>query len=390
MRATVAIPDAASFDPPEPMIAGLSARDALAEEAQRIAGVGTWHYDYTSDVVSWSKELYRIFGVSQDRFHPTFESFLQCVHPDDREAMLAADRSASSGKPMSFEHRIVRPDGEVRHVHEQAQIVIRNELGGHQILVGTTQDITERKKAEETVAAQEAKMREMRAKMHFLARQGAMATMAATLAHEINQPLLAISNYATGLRRTVEGLGTDSPISMGLAQIESNALRAGEIIRRLRSTAERRALKTEPIDLDRLVGEAVEFSTFGCEGVTFKFEGQAAGIVLADHIQIAQVLTNFIMNACEAMEQSEPKIITISMVEDAQRVTVCVSDTGPGVPPDVRLFEAIASGKEHGMGIGLSICRTIIESYGGRIWAEQPAQGARFCFSLPRADAGAP
>jgi two-component system sensor kinase FixL len=305
--------------------------------------------------------------------------------------MLAADRNSSViGKPMSFEHRIVRPDGEVRYVHEQAQIVIRDELGGHPMLIGTTQDITERKKAEEIVAAQDAKVKEMQAKMHFFARQNAMVDMAGILAHEINQPLLAISNYATGLRRVVDERDTENAISTGLAEIENSALRAGEIIRRLRDMAQHRELKKERIDLAELVRGVAEYSTSGCEAVSFEFDGQAAQPVLADQVQIAQVLTNLIKNACEAMEQSDPKTLSISTVEGANQVTVCVSDTGPGIPRDLHLFEAVASSKVHGMGIGLSICRTIIESNEGRIWAEPSAQGARVCFSLPRADADVP
>ena len=237
MRATVTIPDPASFDAPEPAIGRLSAHNASAEEAQSVAGVGVWHYDYASDVVSWSHELYGIFGVSPDTFQPTFESFLEFVHPDDREAMLAADRESTvNGKPMNFEHRIVRPDGVVRYVHERAQIVIRDELGGRPVLIGTTQDITERKEAEKAASAQDAKMEKMQARRHGVAREDAI-TMAETLADEINEPLSAITNYAAGMRRIIDQLDADNIIATGMAQIESNALRAGEIVRRMRETA---------------------------------------------------------------------------------------------------------------------------------------------------------
>jgi two-component system sensor kinase FixL len=217
-----------------------------------------------------------------------------------------------------------------------------------------------------------------------------MVAMATTLAHEINQPLAAISNYATALRHMVEGLDPDDPVSRGVAEIESNAQRAGEIIRRIRGMAERREAMKERIDFDALARGAAEFSTFTRGGASFDFDCRATGVVLADRIQIGQVLTNLIRNACEAMECSEPRNVTIATHEDANQVTVCVSDTGPGLPPDLDLFAPIVSGKEHGMGIGLSICRTIIESNGGRIWAEPSTKGARICFSLPRADGSTP
>jgi PAS domain S-box-containing protein len=188
------------------VIARLNERHLVSEEAQRIASVGIWRYDYVTERVTWSDEMYRIFGLSSESFQPTFENFLACVHPDDREAMVAADRESGTGKPMNFEHRIVRPDGEVRFVHEQAQVVVHDELGGHPLLLGTTQDITERKRAEETVAAQRAKLRDLQARMNGFARQQGLGTMAQNLAHEINQPLTAISNYAFSLRR----LGPDS------------------------------------------------------------------------------------------------------------------------------------------------------------------------------------
>jgi PAS domain S-box-containing protein len=148
MRTVVAVPDAASFGTSKPTITRLGQGDAVAKKLQSIAGVGIWRYDYALDLVTWSNEEFRIFGVSPDTFQPTFANFLTLVHPDDREAMLAANKDAGLGNPMDFEHRIVRPDGEMRYVREQAQIVIRDELGGHPILIGTTQDITARKGAE--------------------------------------------------------------------------------------------------------------------------------------------------------------------------------------------------------------------------------------------------
>jgi PAS domain S-box-containing protein len=150
----VAVPDFEGGDAQNPTIPNLTLRSPAAEDAQHIAGVGIWQYDYATDLVSWSEEEFRIFGVSPDTFQPTFENFLNLVHPDDRDAMVAADNQATSGKPMNFEHRIVRPDGEVRHVHERAQIVIRDGLGGRPILIGTTQDITARKTAEMKASAQ--------------------------------------------------------------------------------------------------------------------------------------------------------------------------------------------------------------------------------------------
>jgi PAS domain S-box-containing protein len=152
MRYPVAVPDLDAFGGHGPTLTKSAPRNSAAGEVQPIA-VGIWQYDYALDLVSWSEEEFRIFGVSPDTFQPTFANFLELVHPDDRDSMLAADNKAALGKPMNFKHRIVRPDGEVRYVHEQAQIVIRDEQGGHPILIGTTLDITARTRAEMSASA---------------------------------------------------------------------------------------------------------------------------------------------------------------------------------------------------------------------------------------------
>ena len=152
-RYPAAIPDLDSIAAHNPTVTNMRAPDP-AGQAQAVAGVGIWQYDYALDLVTWSEEEFRIFGVCPDTFRPTFANFLALVHPDDRDAMQAADNEAASGKPMNFEHRIVRPDGEVRHVHQQAQIVIRDERTGRAILIGTTQDVTARMGAERRGAAE--------------------------------------------------------------------------------------------------------------------------------------------------------------------------------------------------------------------------------------------
>jgi two-component system sensor kinase FixL len=229
-------------------------------------------------------------------------------------------------------------------------------------------------------------MKEMQSELNFLSRQSAMSTMAAVLAHEINQPLTAITNYASGLRRIAGAEDPASPISQGLAEIETSALRAGDIIRRMRAIAQRGEVKKEQIDFDGLARSAVRFAGIVCEGTSIAFDCRAKGLVLADRIQIEQVLVNLVKNACEAMEGADEKLATISTADGADCVTICISDTGPGIAPDPHLFEAAVSGKAYGMGIGLSICRTIVEAHHGRIWVERPSRGARFCFSLPKAD----
>jgi PAS domain S-box-containing protein len=366
------------------IIAKLGEQHTSRVDAQSIGGVGTWHYNYISGSITWSEEEYRIFGVTPDTFKPTFESFLAFVHPDDRGGLIAADEASWRGEPMDFRHRIVRPDGEVRYVHQQAQAIIRDESTDQPTLVGTTQDITERQKAEETVLAQAAEMRELHATLQSPSRSAGIGPVAATLAHEISQPLTAISSYATALRKMADIRDAPSEISEGLAAIVANTMRAGEIIRRMRTIAQEGRVKKEQVDLHRILRDSCRAVGSAHEDAEFDYDHRGTGVVMADRVQIEQVAINLIKNACEAVEEADTQKVTISTSEDEEFVTICILDTGAGVSAEVDLFEATSSSKADGMGIGLFICRTIVEAHGGRIWSEPITPGACFCFTLPK------
>lgn len=369
------------------MEAEIARLDAMDDEAGRITGVGIWQYHPVSGKVVWSAEIYRIYGLSPGEFGPSLEGFLAHVHPDDREKVVAADRlSRTRGDPASYEHRIVRSDGEVRYVYQRSQMVLRTE-GGEPVLIGTTQDITERRQAEKEVAAQAATLKAMESELNFLSRQSAMGAVAAAMAHEINQPLTAISNYSAALRRLARRLGDDDPIASGLAELEASALRAGEIVRNMRAMAQRGQVTQERLRIGDLITTAIANVGLACDPVAIELDLRSDRPVRADRIQIEQVLVNLIRNACEAMEAAPEKVIIIATHDEGECVVTSVADIGPGVPPGLQLFESSASNKPSGMGIGLSICRALIEANHGRIWTEHPARGACFRFSLPAASA---
>jgi two-component system sensor kinase FixL len=217
--------------------------------------------------------------------------------------------------------------------------------------------------------------------------------MGATLAHELNQPLTAITNYLRAARRMADasGLSGSERLAEAMDKAVAQAQRAGDIIKRLRQFVEKRETERDDQDVNRVVEEASQLALVGAtsSGVTVRIElSPEPAVAQIDKIQIQQVVVNLVRNAIEAMAQSREKILTVATRRDGNVVAVTVSDTGPGVSPDVidRLFRPFVTTKEKGMGIGLSICRQIIEAHAGRIGVETPETGGtRFLFTLPLA-----
>jgi two-component system sensor kinase FixL len=249
---------------------------------------------------------------------------------------------------------------------------------------GFVRDLTERQKSE-------ARIQEMQSELVHISRLTAMGEMASTLAHELNQPLSAIANYLKGSERLL-GSGGDERTSMmrdALQKATEQALRAGQIIRRLRDFVSRGESEQSVEALSPLVEEASALALVGAKEkgvrVRYRFDPSVA-MVLADKVQIQQVLLNLIRNAIDAMEGGERRELLISTTaQDDHMVAVSVADTGPGIAPHIaaQLFQPFVTSKRAGMGVGLSISRTIIEAHGGQIRAEQnPGGGTIFRFTL--------
>jgi two-component system sensor kinase FixL len=249
-------------------------------------------------------------------------------------------------------------------------------------------DLTERRTAQ-------AEMQRMQSELIHVSRLSAMGAMASTLAHELNQPLTAVSGYIRGSRRLLDASPDETlaPVKEALEAAEAGALRAGQIVRRLRELVARGNVTVRSEDLSRLIEEASElaFVDEHLHGVTHRIEiDPDASWVECDRIQVQQVVINLVRNAVQAMvDQPTGEILITSRRAGHWLVEIAVTDTGPGIPPERMelLFTPFNSSKEDGLGIGLSICRTIVEAHGGRIWAENmPGGGAVFRFTLPRAD----
>jgi two-component system sensor kinase FixL len=310
------------------------------------------------------------------------------------------DLDIAARKPQQFDEvRMRRADGEIRDFHGVRRFFYSEE-GAHERTIGIYRDVTEERRTQAELALRGDHLSQLRAELAHVSRLSAMGEMAAALAHELNQPLTAIGNSVGALKMMLSDGGralddtARARIVRAANHAEGQAVRAGEIVRRLRDFIARGEADARIEQLDQLIIDAVALAAPNAkaDGTEVRLEfSPKAGRVLADRIQIQQILVNLVRNAGEAMRDlAGPHILTISTAANNGMVEVSVRDNGPGVAPDLgaRLFSPFQSTKNDGMGVGLSICRRIVEAHGGQMWLEPPqgdGAGADFRFTIPLA-----
>ena len=262
------------------------------------------------------------------------------------------------------------------------------EVDGQRIFTGFMRDLTENQKSE-------LRLHDLQAELAHVGRVSEVGTLASALAHELNQPLAAVTNYCEGARELLSGpLGEEvaTEVCAALDEAIGQALRAGQIVRRLRDFITYGHTERKVEYLPRVITEANALALVGSREYDIEVDVKldaGAPKVLIDRIQIQQVLLNLIRNAIDAMIESEMRTLTISThAQPDGMVRVTVADTGKGMPEEIaaQLFQPFVTSKQRGMGIGLSICRTIVEAHGGRIWCEhRDAGGTIFHFTIPEA-----
>jgi two-component system sensor kinase FixL len=263
------------------------------------------------------------------------------------------------------------------------------EVGDHRLFTGFVHDLTKRVEAE-------AQLRRVESELAHASRLSAVGTLASALAHELNQPLTAVANYVAAGR---DMMGSNAPdpamVREALDEAASEAVRAGQIVRRLRDFVVKGDGELQNLSLAQLIDDAIALGLVGAREKEVECLidiDRGVGDVLADRVQIQQVMVNLMRNAIEAMEKSPVKQLLIrARPIDEGRVEISMGDTGPGISPKVKenLFRPFTSNKVQGMGLGLSICRTIIEAHGGRLSVEsEPETGTTFAFTLMCAERG--
>jgi PAS domain S-box-containing protein len=358
------------------------ARLQLALDAGRM---GVWERNLRTGQLTWSPATERLFGLEPGSFEGSYEAFLARIHPDERAELQALhEHGRREGAVQENEFRVIWPDGTVKWIATRGKYVL-DEQGQPLRASGVVMDIDDRKRAQETARRQQSDM------AHLL-RVNIMAEMASGLAHEINQPLTAISNFAGAALQLEKGdkLSGEKAREI-LGDIHQQAHRAGEVVRRLRSFIKKRPAEVTSADLNTAVSEALALMSpeLTRAKVRLKFTpATELPPINVDPVQIQQVVVNLVQNAVDAMEHLPTDARSLAVAVDRRngQVVTRVTDSGKGIPPDdaPKVFERFYSTKPAGLGMGLNISRSIVESHGGSLDAfNNPAGGATFEFVLP-------
>ncbi len=304
---------------------------------------------------------------------------------------LPVQRAARGETISDAEMEVVFDDGSSRWLLGNA-VPLLDDNGRPRGAVSAFVDVTERKCADAALRASQARLETLQSELLHVSRLTDMGQMAAALAHEINQPLASAANYLGACRLLLEkspaNVHQTDEVRQRLALASDQVVRAGEIIRRTRNFLAKGETERRLESAREVLEEACALALVGVprRGITVRTEMSTAAQILVDRVQVQQVLVNLVRNAVDAMRDTPRKELTIQISEKEDMVQICVSDTGEGLSGEVagQLFEPFASTKAEGMGIGLSVCRKIVEDHGGKISARpRPGGGATFCFTLP-------
>jgi C4-dicarboxylate-specific signal transduction histidine kinase len=362
----------------------LQRSQAYSAEAQGLSQTGSFAWDVATRDYFWSDQTYQILGFDRS-VKPSISLVVQRTHPEDRFIMeRELNRSAQSAPNHDFEVRLLMPDGQIKHIHLLAHRITYQ--SGNEEIVGAVMDTTEARKSQETLqAAQSA--------LAHASRVATLGEISASIAHEVNQPLAAIVANGQACLRFLNRETPDLNDVRGAVEwIVKDGNRAGEVIRRVRGLLKKADTEKVPLDVNELIEEVAALlrHELAVQQVGLRLElAPVLPPIVADRVQLQQVIINLVMNGAEAMQAiaDRPHGLMIHSYEDeTQRVVVAVQDSGAGIPGESaeRVFEAFFSTKPGGLGMGLSICRSIVEAHGGRLWSSANAgPGATFQFALP-------
>ncbi|MDB5564434.1 MAG: sensor histidine kinase [Tardiphaga sp.] len=353
-------------------------------EAQRLSHTGSFGWRTATGEIIWSEETFRIFGYDKAP-SVNIDMVVQRIHPDDRAlAQQTIDRASSDGKDFDHGYRLLMPDSSVKYVHAVARAV--KDASGCLAFVGAVTDITARKRAEE-------ELHQAQANLAHVTRVTALGELTASIAHEVNQPLAAVvTNAAACLRWLDHETPNLDEARSTVESIINDGNRAGEVIQRVRALVNKTPVQKVPLHINEVVNEVITLvqRELFSHRVSLRMElAPALPLVLADRIQLQQVILNLVVNGMEAMQSvtDRPRELMIRTRQDeARKILVTVKDDGVGIDAENadQLFNAFFTTKSSGMGMGLSICRSIIDAHGGRLSASgNVGPGATFQFTLP-------
>ncbi len=363
--------------------------EAFLAEAQRLSLTGSFSWRVATDEITWSAELHRIFEFDQG-VPVTLELIRSRVHPEDIPLLHdMIERARGAGTDFEYEHRLQMPDQSIKYLHIVAHGT--RDQDGRLEYIGAVQDVTAQRLSEQALG-------KVQSELAHVARVTTLSTLTASIAHEVNQPLSGIiTNASTCLRM----LDADPPNVEGARETARRTIRDGnrasEVITRLRALFKKKDVTTEAVDLNEATREVIALSLSELQRNQIILRSEFADdlpVVAGDRVQLQQVILNLLRNASDAMSAvvHHPRLLLVKTEGDENdHVRLTVQDSGVGFGPHAadRLFEAFYTTKDDGMGIGLCVSRSIIESHHGRLWAApNDGPGATFSFSIPRAPGG--
>jgi len=374
-------------NPPSEQTNDLTERLQRAEEALLLARIGSFSWRLATDEITWSEQLYRIFEFDP-QLTITLELLATRVHPEDIPLLQdMIDHARSAATDFQYEHRLLLPDHSIKYLHLIAHGTLSD--AGEVEYIGAVQDVTQRRLSEEALD-------KARSDLAHVARVLSLGALTASIAHEVNQPLSGIvTNASTCLRM----LDADPPNVDGARETARRTIRDGhraaDVITRLRALFTKQYAPAELVDLNQATREVIALSCSELQQnrVAVRAElGAHLPAVAGDRVQLQQVILNLLRNALDAMRgiDDRPRLLVIKTRQDhGGGVCLSVQDSGVGLEPENinKLFDAFYTTKTDGMGIGLSVSRSIIETHRGRLWAasNDGRPGATFSFVLPRA-----
>jgi PAS domain S-box-containing protein len=371
--------------------ATLRRSETYLSEAQRLSQTGSFGWDVSNSKIYWSEETYRIFEYDRPT-EPTLELLLERTHPEDREMVRKLfDRVSNQRKDFDYEQRLLMPGGSVKYLRVVGHPSTKDERGRVEF-VGAVTDITERKLAERALQQKEISLRQTQAELAHVSRVTTMGELAASIAHEVNQPLVGVVTNASASLRLLAG---DSPNLVetreAMRAIIRDGNRAADVVSRMRGLFKKARPAKEPLDINEAIEEVVLLTRGEARRNKAALRMELAAnlpSVMADRVQIQQVILNLILNGIQAMRAVEDRerimVVRTQRGEDDQ-IRVAVQDCGIGIGPGSveRIFDAFHTTKPGGMGMGLTISRSIVESHGGRLWATaNDGPGATFQFTV--------